>query len=60
MSTPAFSPFFILQLQLLLLPPAIVIEGNRARSIFTCAYETPLVKAELFSLCFFPLASFFL
>jgi hypothetical protein len=46
------------QLQLLLLPPAIDIGGNRALYIFTCADETPLVKAELFSLCFFPLATF--
>jgi hypothetical protein len=54
------SSFSILQLQFLLLPPAIDDDDNPGRSIFTCAVETPLVKAELFSLCFFPLATFFL
>jgi hypothetical protein len=58
MNTPALSPFFLLQLLLLL--PAIDNNENRARSISTCAVKTPLVKAELFSLCFFPLETFFL
>jgi hypothetical protein len=50
--------FSFLQLQLLLLPPATNTDDNPGRSIFTCAVETPLVKAELFSLCIFTSCNF--
>jgi hypothetical protein len=58
MGTPVPSPFYsFISLSLLQQP---INDANPGRSIFTCALETPLVKPELLSLCFFPLTTFFL